>query len=129
MILPSDAEKDGEPFNRPEIWRKQMTHPSRVEHMKKWYREDNLIYCLKSDGTNEIYANFQSQPRNKICEGRWAKKFLDAFNAFDSNQKALGVAVECLESISKNSCCAPCREAGLWSGKALDRIREIQEGK
>lgn len=31
---------------------------------------------------------------------------------------------EALESISKNSCCAPCREAGLFAKSALDSAKK-----
>ena len=37
--------------------------------------------------------------------------------------------VEALEMISKNSCCNPCREAGLVANKALARVEEYLGGK
>lgn len=37
--------------------------------------------------------------------------------------KKMEIAREALESISKNSCCEPCREAGLWAKSALSKIQ------
>jgi len=39
-------------------------------------------------------------------------------------RKDLEKAVKCLESISLNSCCKPCLEAGLWARACLEELRE-----
>ena len=41
-----------------------------------------------------------------------------------SLESKLAKAVDCLKSISKNSCCDKCQEAGLWARKTLEELEK-----
>ena len=40
-----------------------------------------------------------------------------------TTSEKLKIAIDALESISKNSCCNKCQEAALWSRQALEKIK------
>lgn len=45
---------------------------------------------------------------------------LDLTRRLEEQERLLAVYKEALEMIAKNSCCHPCREAGLVASKALE---------
>ena len=81
-------------------------------------------HCLPHNYKGPDYRN---KPVDRV-EGRYQVDSQWHFErGFESAKQQLEqklvVAKECLESISKNSCCNPCREAGLWAKQALEKLK------
>lgn len=108
-----------------------MTLPSRVEHSP-------LPWFVVAGGRDSEYAYIMGKKGRFICEidiSHPERKadvdfIVEACNAYEANQKALRVAVEAVNLISEHQIDSELdgRLAGI-AKSALERIREIQEGK
>lgn len=115
-----------------------MTHPPRVEHSPLPWKYDGVQFIFTSE--NDMIAEIRGFGAN-LPQDANAAFIVTACNAYSANQKALRVAVEALKKIGIGN--NKERSTGMdtppisvsrdhlriWANDALERIREIQEGK
>lgn len=109
-----------------------MTHPPRVEHTKTPWEVYHGLNIRSKTGRGICSIGYQDNfdPTTPATNNANALFIVEACNAYEANQKALQVAVEALEEIRDEEYHPDYVEIiRNLSGKALERIREIQEAK